>query len=132
MKRIPKVALILLASHSIAIIAGYFMRDAVLLSRKDKYTDVLVIDRFDEHSYKLEIAYGRFNAKICPEARLDWQPGQKMKYLYYEQQTGCKQVVGNGLGFEFWTDAKGNRIIFPVKGDEKQHEQSGSEQEARR
>jgi hypothetical protein len=132
LKRTPKLALILLASHSISIVAGYFIRDAVLLNRKEIYTDVLVVDRFDEHSYRLEIAYGRFNAKICPEASLDWQRGQKMKEFVFEQRNGCKSVVGSGLGFRFWTDDKGKRMLFPVKGENTGERSGQQEQEARR
>lgn len=131
LKRIPKIVVVLLVSHTIAIVSGYLIRDAVLLSRKEQYNDVLIVQRFDEYSYRLEIDQGRFNIKICPEANLDWQPGQRMRRLWFEQKKGCKSIVGNGLGFDFWQDNNGNRILFPVKGENNDGTGAGEEQARR-
>jgi hypothetical protein len=115
LKRTPKVALILLASHSIVLVIGYHIRDAELASKTEKLKDVLVVKDFGNNQYRLEMQGSRFNAVFDPHNKLDWLPGQKMKKLNYEQQTGFKTVVGNNLGFEFWTDNNGNRILFEVK-----------------
>lgn len=81
--------------------------------------DVLVIKRFDDFHYRMQTDSGQaFNATFCPGTPPDFMPGEKLKYLSYQQEPNCKNLNGHNLGYLAYTDKHGKRIKFeiPVEG----------------
>ena len=56
----------------------------------------------------------KFEITFCGDTHVDFQEGEKLQVLSYEQRTGCKSLNGRNLGFIAYTDKDGNRIHFPI------------------
>src|SRR5215472_13427683 len=72
------------------------------------YTDVAVLIRHDSRHFTLQPArMAPFEAATC-EA-VDWQAGEHMKQLTYQQRYGCKDV-GLGGSYTFYVSSDGSRL----------------------
>jgi len=100
-----KVILIL----CIGFLGGLAWQDHEFNANRHTYADVLVVARHDDKNFTIQPArMTPWNATTCDAT--DWQPGQKMRLLTYQQRTGCKDVGVRGA-YEFYTD-HGKRMIF--------------------
>lgn len=94
------------------VLVGWMWRDYQLgrAIQKPPYWDVLVKERHDaQHFLLFQPGVGDWNATTCEP--VDWQRGEKMKYLSFRQHLGCKDVTRQGY-YVFWTDAEGDRLKF--------------------
>ncbi len=100
-----KVILIL----CIGFLGGLAWQDHEFNANRHTYTDVLVVARYDDKNFTIQPArMTPWNATTCDAT--DWQPGQKMRLLTFQQRTSCKDVGVRGA-YEFFTD-HGKRMIF--------------------
>jgi hypothetical protein len=84
----------------VGILIGYGLRDVVLLQRTQTLSRVVVLEKYDDYNYRLMTENGQaFNARFCLESKVNFVPGEILSTLSYEQQRGCKNIVGKNLGF---------------------------------
>jgi hypothetical protein len=100
--------------------AGYAVRDyrataeaVEALRARYTYMDVLIVARHDDHTFTLQPKWmDEWGATTCTP--VDWQAGQKMKFVTYVQHTdgksSCKDVSLPGA-YEFYMQ-DGKRLIF--------------------
>ena len=74
-----------------------------------KYTDVLVVARHDSNHFAVHPArMGTYEWTTC--VPVDWQPNEKMEFVKYQQNTGCKDVGAGGV-YKFYS-LGGKRLTF--------------------
>jgi hypothetical protein len=92
---------------SLAFIAGWLVRDRQFNADRHFYSDVLVLARHDDRNFTLQPARMQpWEATTCEPQ--DWQQGQKMRFMQYQQRHGCKDVSARGA-FEFYSE-NGKRL----------------------
>lgn len=93
------------------VLVGWALAYYQFHSDRYTYTDVLVVGRQDGNHFQLQPARMQpWNATVCGKA-VDWQVGEKMKFLQYQQHSGCKDV-GVAGAYIFYTDYQGNRLKY--------------------
>lgn len=79
-------------------------------SKRHHYVDVLIQARQDDRNFLLKpIGMEPWPATSCTP--LDWKPGQRMKWIDYQQRDGCKDFKENG-SYVCYFDDLGKCIIF--------------------
>lgn len=92
---------------------GYELRSRQLSSDTRVLADVLVLKKFTDSAFMLQTRDGQaFKAEFCPDSKVNFERGWKIKVMTYEQRKGCKSINGHNLGFMFQKDAQGNPITF--------------------
>jgi hypothetical protein len=90
---------------------GYQYRMASEVKQRFTYSDALVVERYDDLNFLIQPA--RMQPKEWTSCYpLDFERGQKMKSVTYQQRKGCKDLTVNGE-YDFWMDGP-NRIKFPI------------------
>jgi len=92
---------------------GYDYRNTELVTNTQTLSNVLVLARDGDHDFRMQTDKGQvFRTHLCDGSHADWQAGEKLALLNYEQREGCKSIVGKNLGFIAYTDGQGRRRKF--------------------
>jgi hypothetical protein len=127
-------ALGLLLAVAIGFGNGYEMRGAQaareeaqrlreLEEHRHTLTDVLILNQNSDGSYRMQTSDGQaFDAHFCKDSVVDFQPGERLRILSYQQQNGCKSISGSNLGFVAYT-MNGKRVKYSITTEEIAHVQ---------
>lgn len=106
-------------AFSLGVLVGCLGLQVWQYGNHQTLSNVLILRRWDDHNYRLQTDHGQaFNVRLCPESEVDWNAGEKLQVLSYEQRSGCKTIVGRNLGFVAYTDDNGNRSKFNIENEE--------------
>lgn len=95
------------------LVAGYFANDLQTYYTTRPLSNVLILVRHDDWSYRMQTDQGQaFELTFCRDSPTDFEPGQKIKRLDYKQRSGCKSIHGKNLGFTMYVNPKGERELF--------------------
>ena len=100
----------------VSYVGGYATRDLVLLNNTHTKANYLVIEKHNSQEFTMQTEHGQdFEVTFCPEVKVDFEPGQKLQVLTYEQKVSCKTNVS----FIAYTDKyTGKRISYPIPNKE--------------
>lgn len=91
---------------------GWMIRSYQITANRYHYHDVLVLERHDDHNFRVQAADMQpWEMATCES--VDWQPGQKMAFLDFQWHPKCDNVGESGA-FEFYS-YKGKRLTFPTE-----------------
>lgn len=95
----------------ICLVAGYGIHEIEHYRGMQTLADVLVLDRYSDSHYRLQTSWGQaFDATICPDSDVDWEKGERLQILNYEQHHGCKSLRGRNLGYVVYTNQDGSKL----------------------
>lgn len=102
----PAVALLMFA-------LGWASHDIRHYGNIRTYQNVEVAKAYGPYHYDLMIGYSVYPVDICQDGPSpNWQSGETLTVLQYEQKSGCKRLYGPDLRFVELTDARTGKLIL--------------------
>lgn len=96
-------------------IAGCTFMDYEFNQTIKEKKDVLIVARRSENRFTIfSPTNDNGESELVTCAAADFQPGEKLKFLKYEQQETCSNIRGPGRGFKAYKEKNGQRTKFPI------------------
>jgi hypothetical protein len=90
---------------------GYLVRATEQSAKTNTINEVGIVERYDTFSYKLRYDGQDYDTKFCRGVVPTFEPGEKLRWLTYIDETYCWNIGDHGAGFKYYKE-NGKAIKF--------------------
>jgi len=104
-----------LLAFGLGCVGGYLYRDHLLATNTETLANVTIIRKHSALEFTMQTEKGQtFETQFCQDSlpQIDFEAGEKLQVMNYEQRPRCKSLAGKNLGYVAYTDSEGNRTKF--------------------